>query len=153
MLSPWKQKLYKCSNMYSPFLWRNAKRQSKSIIKRRWRWRSSKLCQLCAQSTDLIEHVHQNLSMSRLNGQDMIQRTSNVWIIRSSRWRNISISNSSTRHLSRISTCRRERRGNNTRWCTSRTRRTKSQVSSPLPKEGGTYGSNDMNGLTGREIN
>ena len=32
----------------------------------------SKLCQLCVQATDLIEHVHQNLSMSHLNGQDMI---------------------------------------------------------------------------------
>ena len=42
--------------------------------------------------------------------------------------------------------------GNNTRWRTSRTRRTNSQVSSPLPKEGGTYGSYDMNGLTGSEI-
>ena len=39
--------------------------------------------------------------MSCLNGQDMIQRTSNVWIIRSSRWRNISIS---SRCLSSIST-------------------------------------------------
>ena len=36
------------------------------------------LCQLHAQATDLIEHVHQNLSMSHLNGHDMIQRTSNV---------------------------------------------------------------------------
>ena len=106
--------------MYSPFLWRNTKGQSKSIIKRRWRWRSLKLCQLCAQSMNLIEHVHQNLSMSRLNSQDMIQRTLNVWIIRSSRWMNISISiSSSTRRLSSISTCRRGKRGNNTRRCTS----------------------------------
>ena len=125
--------------MYSPFLWRNAKGQSKSIIKRSWRWRSSKLYRLCAQSTDLIEHVNQNLSMSRLNGQDMIQRTTNVWIIRSSRRRYISISSSSTRRLNRISTCRRGRRENNTRRRTSRMRRINSQLSSPLPKEGGAY--------------
>ena len=115
MPSPWKQKLYKSPNMYSPFLWWNAKRQSKSIIKRRWRWGLSKLSQLYTQSTDLIKHVHQNLSMRRLNGQDMIQRMSNVWIIWSSQWRNITISSSSTRHLSHISTCRRGRRGNNTK--------------------------------------
>ena len=30
--------------------------------------------------------------------------------------------------------------------------RANSQMSSPLPKEGGTYGSNNMNGLTGGEI-
>ena len=36
---------------------------------------------------------------------------------------------------------------------TSRTRRANFQVSSPLPKEGGTYGSNNMNRLTSREIN
>ena len=29
--------------------------------------------------------------------------------------------------------------------------RANSQVSSPLPKEGGTYGSYDMNGLIGRD--
>ena len=75
--------------MYSPFLWRNAKGQSKSIIKRRWRWRTPKPCQICSQATNLIKNVHQNLSLNRLNGQDMIQRTSNVWIIRSSRWRNV----------------------------------------------------------------
>ena len=138
--------------MYSPFLWRNAKGQSKSIIKRRWRWGSSKLCQLYAQATDLIEHVYQNLSMSHLNGQDMIQRMLNIWIVQSSRWRNINISNS-TRHLNSISTCRRGRRGYNTRRLTSRTRRANSQVSNPLPKEGGTYGSYNMNRLTSREIN
>ena len=147
MLSPWKQNTV-LSNMYFPFLWQNVKGQSKSIIKRRWRWRSSKLCQFCVQSMNLIEHIHQNLSMSRLNGQDMIQRTSNVWIIRSSRWRNISISSSNIRRLSCISTCRRGRKGNNTRRCTSRTRRINSQVSSSLPKEGGTYGSDIMNRLT-----
>ena len=137
------------SNTYSPFLWWNAKGQLKSIIKRRWQLRTSKLCQIYAQSMNLIEHVHQNLSLSRLNGQDMIQRMSNVWIIRSSQWRNIS---SSIKRLSRISTCRRGRRGNNTRRCTSRTRRINSQVSSPLPKKGGTYGSDNKNRFTGREI-
>ena len=75
--------------MYSPFLWRNAKGQSKSIIKRRWGWRTPKSCQICLQTTNLIKNVHQNLSLSCLNGQDMIQHTSNVWIIRSSRWRNV----------------------------------------------------------------
>ena len=93
--------------MYSPFLWRNAKGQSKSIIKRRWRWRTSKLCQICSQTTNLIKNVHQNLSLSRLNGQDMILRTLNVWIIRSSWWRNVS----STRSLSSSNTCRRGRKG------------------------------------------
>ena len=93
------------------FLWWNAKEQSKSIIKRRWWWGSSKLCQLCSQGTDLIKHVHKNLSMSRLKSQDMIQRTSNVLIIRSSQWRNISSSSSSTRRLSRSITYRRGRRG------------------------------------------
>ena len=85
-------------SMYSPFLWRNAKGQSKSIIKRRRRWRTPKPCQICSQTSNLIQNVHQNLSLSRLNGQDMIQRTSNVGIIQSSRWRNIS-SSSSTRVL------------------------------------------------------
>ena len=94
--------------MYFPFLWRNAKGQSKSIIKRRWRWRTLKPCQIYSQTTNLIKNVHQNLSLSRLNGQDMIQRTSNVWIIRSSRWRNV---NSSTRSLSSSNTCRRGRKG------------------------------------------
>ena len=98
----------KTSHMYSPFLWRNAKGQLKSIIRRRWRWRTPKLCQICSQSSNLIQNVHQNLFLSCLNSQDMIQRTSNVWIIRSSRWRNIS-SSSSTKSLS--STCRRGRRG------------------------------------------
>ena len=107
--------------MYSPFLWQNAKGQSKSIIKRRWRWRTPKPCQIYSQTTNLIKNVHQNLSLSRLNGQDMIQRTSNVWIIRSSRWRNVSNS----------STCRRGKRGNSTRICTLRTRKISSQVSSP----------------------
>ena len=99
--------------MYSFFLWWNAKGQSKSIIKRRWRWRTPKLCQISSQSSNLIKNVHQNLSLSCLNGQDMIQRTLNVWIIWSSRWRNVSSSSSSTRSLS--STCRRGRRGNTTR--------------------------------------
>ena len=98
--------------MYSPFLWRNTKGQSKSIIKRRWRWRAPKSCQICSQTTNLIKNVHQNLSLSRLNGQDMIQRTSNVWIIWSSQWRNVSSSSTSTRSLGSSSTCRRGRRGN-----------------------------------------
>ena len=34
----------------------------------------------------------------------------------------------------------------------SRTRRINSQLSSLLPKEGGTYGGDNMNGLTRREI-
>ena len=97
--------------MYSPFLWRNAKGQSQSIIKRRWRWRTPKPCQICSQTTNLIKNVHQNLSLSRLNGQDMIQRMTNVWIIRSSRWRNVSSTSSSTRNLSSSSTYRRGRRG------------------------------------------
>ena len=99
----------KTSHKYSPFLWRNAKGQSKTIIKRRWRWRTPKPRQIYSQSSNLIQNVHQNLSLSRLNGQDMIQRTSNVWIIRSSRWRNISSSSTTTISLS--STCRRGRRG------------------------------------------
>ena len=93
--------------MYSPFLWRNAKGESKSIIKRRWRWRTPKPCQICLQTMNLIKNVHQNLSLSRLNGQDMIQRTSNVWIIWSSQWRNVS--NSSTRSISSSNTCKRGR--------------------------------------------
>ena len=39
-----------------------------------------------------------------------------------------------------------------TRRHTSRTRRANSQVSNPLPKEGGTYGIYYMNGLTDRKI-
>ena len=129
----------KCTlNMYSPFLWCNAKGQSKSIIKRRWQWRTSKLCQICPQTTNLFKNVHQNLFLSRLNGQDMIQHTSNVWIIWSSRWRNISISSSTTKRLSSINTCRRGRRGNITRRCTSSTQKINSQVSSPLSKKGST---------------
>ena len=131
-----KTKCFLKTTMYSPFLWWNAKGQSKPIIKRRWRWRTLKSCQIHSQTTNLIKNVHQNLSLSRLNGQDMIQRTSNVWIIWSSRWRNISSSGSSTRRLRSISTYRRGMRGNNTKRCTSRTRRINSQVSSPLCKEG-----------------
>ena len=82
----------KTSHMYSHFLWWNAKGQSKSIIKRRWWWRTPKPCQIYSQSSNLIKNVHQNLSLSRRNGQDMIQRMLNVWIIRSSRWRNVSSS-------------------------------------------------------------
>ena len=35
-------------------------------------------CQICSQTSNLIQNVHQNQSLSRLNGQDMIQRMSNV---------------------------------------------------------------------------
>ena len=134
--------------MYSPFLWRNAKGQLKPIIKRRWRRRTPKLCQIYSQTSNLIQNVHQNLSLSCLNGQDMIQRTSNVGIIRSSWWRNISNS-SSTRSLS--STCRRGRKGNTTRRCTSRDRRISSQISSPLSKEGSTERTNNVDRLTNRK--
>ena len=123
--------------MYSSFLWRNAKGQSKSIIKRRWRWRTSKSCQISSQTSNLIQNIHQNLSLTRLNGQDMIQCTSNVWIIRGSRWRNIS-SSSSIRSLN--NTCRKGRRGNTTRRCTSRDRRISSQLSSLCRRKVGRSG-------------
>ena len=136
--------LYRLHKCYSPFLWRNAKGQLESIIKRRSRRGSSKMHQLGMKSTNLTKQVHQNLSMSRLNGQDMIQRTSNVWIIRSNRWRNISITNGSTRCLSLCNTCRRGRRGYSTRRLNSKTRRA---MNSPLPKESGTYGTSNVYGL------
>ena len=108
---PLKTKTLQVLKYVLPLFVTKCQRAIKIIIKRRWRWGSTKLCQLCSQSINLIEHVHQNLSMSRLNGQEMIQHTSNVWIIRSSQWRNISINSSSTRRLNSISTCRRGRRG------------------------------------------
>ena len=46
-----------------------------------------------------------------------------------------------------------EEGGGSTRRLTSRMHRANSQVSSPLPKEGGTYESYNMNRLTRREIN
>ena len=61
------------------------------------------------QSIKLIKHVHQNLTMSRLNSHDSLQHTSNVWIIRSRRWRNIS-SSIINGLLSCSITCRRRRR-------------------------------------------
>ena len=42
-------------------------------------------------------------------------------------------------------------RGNSTKWRTSRMHRINSQMSSPRPKEYGTYGSNNMNRLTRRK--
>ena len=96
--------------MYSLFLWRNAKGQLETIIKRRWWRRTSKRHQICSQSMELIKHVHQNLTMSRMNGHDSLQRTTNVKVIQSRWWRN---SNSSTNRISRrftgSSTCRRGR--------------------------------------------
>ena len=96
--------------MYSLFLWWNAKGQLETIIKRRWWRRTSKRHQICSQSMELIKHVHQNLTMSRMNGHDSLQRTTNVKVIQSRWWRN---SNSSTNRISRrftgSSTCRRGR--------------------------------------------
>ena len=46
------------------------------------------MLQISSQSTDFIKHVHQKLTMSRLNGHDSLQRTSNVKIIQSKWWRN-----------------------------------------------------------------
>ena len=54
---------------------------------------------------------------------------------------------------SAVSTLVEEGGGGITPEDTFRTRRANFQVSSPLPKEGGTYGSNNMNRLTSREIN
>ena len=127
--------------MYSPFLWRIAKGQS-LIIKRRW---PSKACQIYLQELKLGKHVHQKLTMSRLNGHDSLQHTTNVRIIQSRRWR---CSNSSQIHirLSRRITCRRERRRCDTKkWLNPRAFRACSHLSSSLPKKGGTYRSYNMN--------
>ena len=138
--------------VYSLFLWRNAKEQSQ-IIKRRWRRWSSQILQIRSQSTKLIKHVHQNLSMSHLNGYDNLQHTSNVEIIWDRRWRNISSSNMINRLLSRSITCRRGRRRCDIGRLYPRAFRASSQLSSPLPKKGGTYGSNYVYKLRCRKLN
>ena len=81
------------------------------------------MLQICSQSTKLIKHVHQNLTMSYLNGHDSLQCTTNVKVIRSKRWRNSnnSSTNKINRRLTRSSTCRRGRRGCSTRRLNSRT--------------------------------
>ena len=138
--------------MYFPFLWRIAIGQS-LIIKRRWlRW-SSKTLQIRSQRPKLIKHVHQKLTMSHLNGHDSLQHTMNVPVIRSRRWRN----NSSIRikvsiyiliTWSRRRWRRRRRRCNTRRGrINSRAFKASSHLSWPLPKKGGTYGSNNMNRL------
>ena len=71
----------------TPPFWWNAQGQSKSIIKRRWRRWSSKMLQICLQSTNLVKQVHQKLTMSRLNGHDSLQCTTNVKIIQRRWWR------------------------------------------------------------------
>ena len=59
------------THMYSPFLWQIAKGQS-PIIKRRWlRW-LAKTLQIFSQGPKLIKHVHQKLTISRLNGHDSL---------------------------------------------------------------------------------
>ena len=131
--------------MYSPFLWRNAKGQS-HIIKRRWWRRLSKMLQICLQGTKLIKHVHQYLTMSRLNDHDSLQHTSNVWIIQGKRWRN-SRNSRINKLLSCSITCRRGRRRCDTRRLNPRTFRAISHLSSPLPKKGGTYKSDNMEKL------
>ena len=107
--------------MYSPLLWRNAKGQLESIIKRRWRRRTSKMRQIYSQSTELIKHVHQNLNMSCLNGHDRLQCTTNVKVIQSRWWKNSTSTSTNriSRRLTRSSTCRR-RRGCGTRRLNSR---------------------------------
>ena len=60
--------------MHSPFLWRIAKGQSRLIIKKR-QWRTSRTRQISTQRLKLSEHIHQNLSLSRLNGHDSLQHT------------------------------------------------------------------------------
>ena len=73
--------------MYSPFLWRIAKGQSRLIIKRRW-WRCpSNACQIYMQGLKLHKHIHQKLTMSRLNGHDSVQHTLNARITWNRRWR------------------------------------------------------------------
>ena len=109
---------------------------------------------ICSQSTELIKHVHQKLTMSRLNGHYNLQRTTNVKVIRSRWWRNSS-SNSSNRinkRLTKSSTCRRGRRGCDTKRLNSRTFRALSHISSHLPKKGGTYGSNYVYGFKSGEV-
>ena len=123
--------------MYSPFLWRIVKGQSLIIKKRWWRWPSNTR-QICSQGLKLGKHVHQKLTMSRLNGHDSLQHTMNVWIIRSRRWRS---SNSSRIHICISSQITYKRR--RTRRCTKE----RLNLRSPLPKEGGTYRSYNMNRL------
>ena len=79
-------------HMYSPFLWQISKGQSWLIIKKRWRRGSSNARQICSQGLKLSKHIHQKLTMSRLNGYDSVQCTTNARNIRSRRWR---ISNNS----------------------------------------------------------
>ena len=95
----------------------------------RW-WRRTLMLQICSQSTKLIKHVHQNLTMSYLNGHDSLQCTTNVKVIRSKRWRNSnnSSTNKINRRLTRSSTCRRGRRGCSTRRLNSRTFRALSLI-------------------------
>ena len=104
--------------MYSPFLWRNVKGQLETIIKRRWQRRTSMMRQICFQSTELIKHVYQKLTMSRLNGHDSLQHTTNVKVIWSRRWRNRNTTNRISKCLTKNSTCKRERKGCGTRRLT-----------------------------------
>ena len=137
--------------MYSPFLWQIAKGQSRPIIKRRWsRW-LSKTHQLCMQRLKLREHIHQKLTMSRLNGHDSVQHTTNARIIQSRRWR---ISGSSRINICICSqiTWRSRRRCNTRRGLNSRSFKASSHLSSSLPKEGGTYKSYNVNRLKCRKL-
>ena len=126
--------------MYSRFLWQIAKGKSRLIIKRR-RWRTSRTRQISTQSLKLCEHIHQNLSLSRLNDHNSLQHTSQRSIARGrSRWRinsgcgiDILLSCRVTRSRRlRCSTCRR---------LDLRAFRANSHLSSSLPKECDTYGS------------
>ena len=137
--------------MYSPFLWRISKGQSELIIKRRWRRRPSSTRQISTQNLKLREHIQQNLSICCLNGYDSIQHTLNGWITRRRRWR---INNGSriNKLLSSGVTWRRRLRCNTCGRLYSRVFRANFHLSCSLPKEGVTYGSDDMNWLRCRML-
>ena len=138
-------------NMYTPFLWGIAKGQSRLIIKRRWWRRPPNAFQIHSQCLKLREHIHQKLTMSRLNGHDSIQHTLNARITQSRRWRINSDSG-----IDKLLSCRvtwRRRMGCNT-WKRLYTRafRASFHLSCSLPKEGGTYRSYNVYGLRRRKI-
>ena len=100
-------------------------------------------CTRSALKAWISSSMSTKLTMSRLNSHDSLQRTSNVKNIRSIWWRNSSSSSiyRISRRLTISNTYSRRRRGCSTRGLNLRAFRARSQLSSPLSKKGGTYGS------------
>ena len=138
-------------HMYSPFLWRIAEGKSRLIIKRRWWRRSLNARQIRSQCLKLHEHIHQKLTMSRLNSHDSIQHTLNARITWSRRWR----INCGSR-INKLLSCKvtwRRRMGCNT-WgkLYMKAFRASFHLSCSLPKDGGTYRRYNVYELRRRKI-